>query len=88
MKNIFKKNNTETTNEAMLMGGTTGVVMPFDMSREQLQTYSNTVFTVSAAMSVASMVVGGVGLVRQAKKNKRLKAEEEAAKAAKSEAES
>jgi Ca2+/H+ antiporter len=84
MKNIFKKAETET-NEVMLMGGTTGVVMPFDLSKEELQIYSNTVFAVSAAMSAASIGLGAVGLVRQAKKNKRLKAEEKAAKAAEAE---
>jgi hypothetical protein len=81
MRNIFKKADATETNEAIIMGGTTGVITPFEMSREELQVYSNTVFTVSAAMSAASIAVGAVGLVRQAKKNKRLKAEEKAAKA-------
>jgi ABC-type dipeptide/oligopeptide/nickel transport system permease component len=78
---IFKK-STEAATKATALTGSNGsiqqLITPYNVSTETLQMYSNTTFVVGTALTVTSCIATGVGIYRQHKKNKALKAELEA----------
>jgi hypothetical protein len=75
---ILKKSTTDVATKAVANSNVQTLITPYNMSTQSLQIYSNATFAVSAALTVASFAVSGVGIYRQHQKNKMLKAQLEA----------